>query len=64
MISLIYNELITNLFGTNIPTILEPISQEVCALLSIFLFCVIISLPIYIIYKFALAVWNGGKLFK
>lgn len=66
MIIQAYNELMTLLFGTaeNLPSILQPVSEELCALFALFMSALVLSIPIFIFVKLIKMVYDGGNLMK
>ena len=66
MITEAYNELMTLFFGTSgtLPEILQPISEELCALFALFMSALVLSIPIFIFVKLIKMVYDGGNLMK
>lgn len=66
MITQAYNELMTFLFGTaeNLPSILQPVSEELCVIFSLFLSAFVLSIPVFIFVKLIKMVYDGGNLMK
>ena len=66
MITQAYNELMTLLFGTseNLPTILQPISEELCTIFALFLSALVLAIPVFIFLKLIKMVYDGGNLMK
>ena len=66
MITQAYNELMTLLFGAseNLPTILQPISEELCAIFALFVSALVLSIPVFIFVKLIKMVYDGGNLMK
>lgn len=66
MITQAYNELMTFFFGSAdpLPAILQPISEELCALFALFMSALVLSIPIFIFVKLIKMVYDGGNLMK
>lgn len=66
MITQAYNELMTLLFGTaeNLPSILQPISEELCAVFALIMSALIVAIPVFIFVKLIKMVYDGGNLMK
>ena len=66
MITHAYNELMTLLFGSadSLPAILQPVSEELCALFALFMSALVLSIPIFIFVKLIKMVYDGGNLMK
>lgn len=66
MITQAYNELMTLLFGTagNLPTILQPISEELCAIFALIMSALVVAIPVFIFVKLVKMVYDGGNLMK
>lgn len=66
MITQAYNELMTLLFGTpgSLPTILQPISEELCAIFALIMSALVIAIPVFIFVKLIKMVYDGGNLMK
>lgn len=66
MITQAYNELMTLLFGApeSLPMILQPISEELCAILSLIMSALVVAIPVFIFVKLIKMVYDGGNLMK
>ncbi len=66
MITQAYNELMTLLFGAseNLPTILQPISEELCAIFALIMSALVVAIPVFIFVKLIKMVYDGGNLMK
>lgn len=66
MITQAYNELMTLLFGAseNLPTILQSISKELCAIFALILSALVVAIPVFIFVKLIKMVYDGGNLMK
>ena len=66
MITQAYNELMTLLFGTaeNLPSILQPVSAELCAIFALIMSALVVSIPVFIFVKLIKMVYDGGNLMK
>ena len=66
MITQAYNELMTLLFGTpgKLPTILQPISEELCAIFALIMSALVVAIPVFIFVKLIKMVYDGGNLMK
>ena len=66
MITQAYNELMTLLFGApeNLPTILQTISEELCAIFALIMSALVIAIPVFIFVKLIKMVYDGGNLMK
>ena len=66
MITQAYNELMNLLFGTaeNLPSILQPISEELCAVFALIMSALIVAIPVFIFVKLVKMVYDGGNLMK
>lgn len=66
MITQAYNELMTLLFGTaeSLPTILQPISEELCAIFALIMSALAVAIPVFIFVKLIKMVYDGGNLMK
>lgn len=66
MITQAYNELMTLLFGSaeSLPTILQPISEELCAMFALLMSALVLSVPIFIFVKLIKMAYDGGNLMK
>ena len=66
MIIQAYNELMTLLFGSadSLPSILQPVSEELCAIFALFVSALVLSVPIFILVKLIKMVYDGGNLMK
>ena len=66
MITQAYNELMTLLFGAseNLPTILQPISGELCAIFALIMCALVVAIPVFIFVKLIKMVYDGGNLMK
>ena len=61
-----YNELMTLLFGSadNLPAILQPISEELCAIFALLMSALVLSVPIFVFVKLLKMVYDCGNLMK
>lgn len=66
MITQAYNELMTLLFGSaeSLPTILLPISEELCAIFALIMSALVVAIPVFIFVKLIKMVYDGGNLMK
>lgn len=66
MITQAYNELMTLLFGApgSLPTILQPISEELCAIFALIMSALVVAIPVFIFVKLIKIVYDGGNLMK
>lgn len=66
MITQAYNELMNLLFGTaeNLPSILQPISEELCAIFALVMSALVVAIPVFIFVKLIKMVYDGGNLMK
>lgn len=66
MITQAYNELMTLLFGApgSFPTILQPISEELCAIFALIMSALVVAIPVFIFVKLIKMVYDGGNLMK
>lgn len=66
MITQAYNELMTLLFGAseNLPTILQQISEELCAIFALIMSALVVAIPVFIFVKLIKMVYDGGNLMK
>lgn len=66
MITQAYNELMTLLFGAseNLPTILQSISEELCAIFALIMSALVVAIPVFIFVKVIKMVYDGGNLMK
>lgn len=66
MITQAYNELMTLLFGDpgSLPTILQPISEELCAIFALIMSALVVAIPVFIFVKLIKMVYDGGNLMK
>lgn len=66
MITQAYNELMTLLFGSaeSLPTILQPISGELCAIFALIMSALVVAIPVFIFVKLIKMVYDGGNLMK
>ena len=66
MITQAYNELMTLLFGApeNLPTILQQISEELCAIFALIMSALVVAIPVFIFVKLLKMVYDGGNLMK
>lgn len=66
MITQAYNELMTLLFGSveSLPAILQPISEELCAIFSLIMSALVVAIPVFIFVKLIKMVYDGGNLMK
>lgn len=66
MITQAYNELMTLLFGTpgSLPAILQPISEELCAIFALIMSALVVAIPVFIFVKLIKMVYDGGNLMK
>lgn len=66
MITQAYNELMTLLFGApeNLPTILQTISEELCAIFALIMSALVVAIPVFIFVKLIKMVYDGGNLMK
>ena len=66
MITQAYNELMTLLFGVpeNLPTILQTISEELCAIFALIMSALVVAIPVFIFVKLIKMVYDGGNLMK
>lgn len=66
MITQAYNELMILLFGAseNLPTILQTISEELCAIFALIMSALIVIIPVFIFVKLIKMVYDGGNLMK
>ena len=66
MITQAYNELMTLLFGAseNLPTILQQISGELCAIFALIMSALVVAIPVFIFVKLIKMVYDGGNLMK
>lgn len=66
MITQAYNELMTLLFGAseNLPTILQSISEELCAIFALIMSVLVVAIPVFIFVKLIKMVYDGGNLMK
>ena len=66
MITEAYNELMTLLFGSAdpLPAILQPVSEELCAIFALLMSALVLSVPIFIFVKLIKMVYDGGNLMK
>lgn len=66
MITQAYNELMTLLFGAseNLPTILQSISEELCAIFALIMSALVVAIPVFIFVKLIKMVYDGGNLMK
>lgn len=66
MITQAYNELMTLLFGDpgSLPTILQSISEELCAIFALIMSALVVAIPVFIFVKLIKMVYDGGNLMK
>lgn len=66
MITQAYNELMILLFGAseNLPTILQTISEELCAIFALIMSALVVAIPVFIFVKLIKMVYDGGNLMK
>lgn len=66
MITQAYNELMTLLFGApgSLPTILQQISEELCAIFALIMSALVVAIPVFIFVKLIKMVYDGGNLMK
>ena len=66
MITQAYNELMTLLFGDpgSFPAILQPISEELCAIFALIMSALVVAIPVFIFVKLIKMVYDGGNLMK
>lgn len=66
MITQAYNELMTLLFGApeSLPTILQTISEELCAIFALIMSALVVAVPVFIFVKLIKMVYDGGNLMK
>lgn len=66
MITQAYNELMTLLFGAsgNLPTILQSISEELCAIFALIMSALVVAIPVFIFVKLIKMVYDGCNLMK
>lgn len=66
MIIQAYNELMTLFFGSadSLPAILQPVSEELCAIFALFMSALVLSIPVFIFVKLIKMVYDGGNLMK